>query len=180
MKKKNYIKIAKDVIITEIKGLKKLQRFLDKNFNRAIEKILKTTRKNGKICFIGLGKSGAIAERASKTFSSVNTPSLYISASEFSPGDSGVLQNTDLIMIASSSGETQELKNCITFAKRWGIYLIGVCQKKNSTLYKSADIKIFIPSASEAGLSMLPTTSLSMFSALFDALAVAILKKKKI
>ena len=73
MKKKNYIKIAKDVIITEIKGLKKLQRFLDKNFNRAIEKILKTTRKNGKICFIGLGKSGAIAERASKTFSSTRS-----------------------------------------------------------------------------------------------------------
>ena len=179
MKKKNCIKIAKDVIITEIKGLKKLQKSLDKNFNMAVEKIVRTTKKNGKICFIGLGKSGAIAERASKTFSSVNTPSLYISASEFSHGDSGVLQNTDLIIIASSSGETQELKNCITFAKRWGIYLIGVCQKKNSTLYKSADIKIFIPSAAEAGLSMLPTTSLSMFSALFDALAVAILKEKR-
>ena len=55
MKKKNCIKIAKDVIITEIKGLKKLQKFLDKYFNWAVEKIVRTTRKNGKICFIGLG-----------------------------------------------------------------------------------------------------------------------------
>ncbi len=145
MKKKNCIKIAKDVIITEIKGLKKLQKSLDKNFNRAVEKIVRTTKKNGKICFIGLGKSGAIAERASKTFSSVNTPSLYISASEFSHGDSGVLQNTDLIIIASSSGETQELKNCITFAKRWGIYLIGVCQKKIVLCINRLILKFLFP-----------------------------------
>jgi len=178
MKKKNYIKTAKDVIFTEIEGLKKLKQSLDKNFNRLVEKIIKTTKKNGKICFIGLGKSGAVAERASKTFSSTKNPALFINASEFLHGDSGVLQSTDLIIIASSSGEQPEYKACIKFAKRWGIYLVAVCQKKNSTLYKSADIKILIPHAKEAGLSIVPTTSLSMFSAFFDSLAVSLMKEK--
>ena len=70
MKKKNYIQTAKNVISSEIEGLKKLQKSLDKNFNNVIEKIIKTSNKNGKICFIGLGKSGIVAERSSKTFSS--------------------------------------------------------------------------------------------------------------
>ncbi len=178
MKKNNYIKTAKIVISTEIEGLKKLQKSLDNNFNKVVEKIIKTTNKVGKICFIGLGKSGIVAERASKTFSSVGTPSIYISASEFSHGDSGAIQKNDLMIIASSSGETQELKNCITFAKRWGITIIGICQKKNSILYKSSDIKIFLPVAKEAGLSMVPTTSLLIFSSFFDSIAIALMKQK--
>ena len=144
MKKKNYIKTAKDVIFTEIEGLKKLKQSLDKNFNRLVEKIIKTTKKNGKICFIGLGKSGAVAERASKTFSSTKNPALFINASEFLHGDSGVLQSTDLIIIASSSGEQPEYKACIKFAKRWGIYLVAVCQKKNRHLAAIKRFKVVV------------------------------------
>ncbi len=178
MKKKNYIQTAKNVISSEIEGLKQLQKSLDKNFNLAIEKIIKTSNKNGKICFIGLGKSGIVAERSSKTFSSISVPSIFIHAAEFSHGDSGAIQKNDLMIISSSSGETQELKNCISFSKRWGISLISICQKKNSTLFKAGDIKILLPTSKEAGLSMVPTTSLSIFSAFFDSLAVSLMKQK--
>jgi len=178
MKKKNYIQTAKNVISSEIEGLKKLQKSLDKNFNIAVEKIIKTSNRNGKICFIGLGKSGIVAERSSKTFSSISVPSIFIHAAEFSHGDSGVIQKNDLMIIASSSGETQELKNCITFSKRWGISLISIFQKKNSTLFKAGDIKILLPTAKEAGLSMVPTTSLSIFSTFFNSLAVSLMKQK--
>ena len=95
MKKKNYIQTAKNVISSEIEGLKKLQKSLDKNFNTAVEKIIKTSNRNGKICFIGLGKSGIVAERSSKTFSSISVPSIFIHAAEFSHGDSGVIQKND-------------------------------------------------------------------------------------
>ena len=177
MIKKNHKKIAQEVILTEIEGLKKLYRGIDNSFNKAVELILKT---DGKIIFCGIGKSGIVANKAAKTFSSVGTPSVYIHASEFSHGDAGAIQKRDIMVIFSSSGETKELKDSIQFANRWGIPLIGVASKKNSLLLNASDIKILLPFSKEAGIgSIIPTTSTTMFMTLADALAIAVMNKKK-
>ena len=177
MLKKKYTKIAKEVILKEILGLKKLYSSINNSFNRAIELISRT---QGKVVFCGIGKSGIVANKASKTFSSVGTPSVYIHASEFSHGDAGIIQKKDIVIIFSSSGETQELKDCIQFTSRWGIPLIGVATKKESLLLNASDIKILLPSAEEAGIgSIIPTTSTTMFMTFSDALAIALMNKKK-
>ena len=173
---KDYKKIARMVISTEIEGLKKLHKSINNSFNKAVELILK---KEGKLVLCGIGKSGLIARKAAATFSSVGTPSFYIDGNDFSHGDSGGVTKKDVMMVYSSSGETNELKKVITYCGRMGIKLISICQKKNSTLSKASDVSVLIPISKEAGLSLLPTTSTTSFLAISDALAVALMNKKK-
>ena len=173
---KDYKKIARMVISTEVEGLKKLHKSINNSFNKAVELILK---KEGKLVLCGIGKSGLIARKAAATFSSVGTPSFYIDGNDFSHGDSGGVTKKDVMMVYSSSGETNELKKVITYCGRMGIKLISICQKKNSTLSKASDVNILIPISKEAGLSLLPTTSTTSFLAISDALAVALMNKKK-
>ena len=173
---KDYKKIARMVISTEVKGLKKLHKSINNSFNKAVELILK---KEGKLVLCGIGKSGLIARKAAATFSSVGTPSFYIDGNDFSHGDSGGVTKKDVMMVYSSSGETNELKKVITYCGRMGIKLISICQKKNSTLSKASNVSILIPISKEAGLSLLPTTSTTSFLAISDALAVALMSKKK-
>ena len=173
---KDYKKIARMVISTEAEGLKKLHKSINNSFNKAVELILK---KEGKLVLCGIGKSGLIARKAAATFSSVGTPSFYIDGNDFSHGDSGGVTKKDVMMVYSSSGETNELKKVITYCGRMGIKLISICQKKNSTLSKTSDVSVLIPISKEAGLSLLPTTSTTSFLAISDALAVALMNKKK-
>ena len=175
MKKKNYIKVAKKVIDIEIKALTKIKKSINKSFNLAVQEILKC---QSKVILCGVGKSGLIANKIASTLSSVGTPSFYLSASDSSHGDLGSISKKDILILISNSGETNELKNIIQFANRNRILLIGIVSQKNSLLYRSADVKLLIPKATEAG-SIIPTSSTTSQLALGDALAIATMKHRK-
>ena len=174
---KDYKKIARTVISTEIDGLRKLRKSINSSFNKAVELILKA--KNAKIIFCGMGKSGLIAQKASSTMSSISIPSFFIAGGNFSHGDSGSVTSRDVMCIYSNSGETNEIKKVIAYCTKIGTKIISICQKKNSTLSKASDVNILVPASKEAGLPLLPTTSTTSFLAISDALAVALLNKKK-
>ena len=176
MKKENYKKIAKNVIDLEIEALKKLKNSLNNSFDQAVEAIVKC---QSKTILCGVGKSGLIASKIAATLSSVGCPAFALSASDCSHGDLGSISKKDVLILISYSGETQELKNIIQYANRNRIKLIGIVSKKNSTLYKASDIKLYIPEVREAGLGIVPTASTSIQLAIGDALAVASLNKKK-
>ena len=173
--KKKFIKIAKEVIDLEIKALVKLKRNINESFNIAVQQIIKC---QSKVILCGVGKSGLIANKIASTLSSVGTPAFFLSASDSSHGDLGSISKKDILIIISNSGETNELKNIIQFANRNKILLIGVVSQKNSVLYRSADIKLLIPKAVEAG-SIIPTSSTTSQLALGDALAIATMKQRK-
>ena len=175
MKKKNFIKIGKAVINLEIKALNKLKNSINNSFNLAVEQIVKC---QSKVILCGVGKSGLIANKIAATFSSVGTPSFYLSASDSSHGDLGSISKKDILILISNSGETNELKNIIQYVNRNKILLIGIVSKKDSVLYRSADIKLLIPKVTEAG-SIVPTSSTTTQLALGDALAIATMKQKK-
>ena len=176
MKKQNYKIIAKNVINLEIQALKKLKNSINNSFNHAVDLI---TKCQAKIILCGVGKSGLIASKIAATLSSVGSPSFTLSASDCSHGDLGSISKRDILILISYSGETQELKNIIQYANRNKIKLIGIVSKKNSLLYRAADIKLFIPQVSEAGLGIVPTSSTTAQLAIGDALAVASMNKKK-
>ena len=115
----------------------------------------------------------------SSTFSSVGSPSFTLSASDASHGDLGSISKKDVLILISYSGETSELKNIIQYAKRNKIILIGIVSKKNSTLYKASDIKLFVPEVKESGYGIVPTSSTSAALAIGDALAIASMEQKK-
>jgi len=175
MKKKKFVKIGKTVINLEIKALYKLKNSISNSFNSAVEQIVKC---QSKVILCGVGKSGLIANKIAATFSSVGTPSFYLSASDSSHGDLGSISKKDILILISNSGETNELKNIIQYVNRNKILLIGIVSKKDSILYKSADIKLLIPKVSEAG-GIVPTSSTTSQLALGDALAIATMKQKK-
>ena len=175
MNKKNFIKIAKDVINLEIKALSKLKNNLNNSFSLAVEQIVKC---QSKVILCGVGKSGLIANKIAATLSSVGTPSFYLSASDSSHGDLGSISKKDILILISNSGETSELKNIIQYANRNKILLIGIVSKKESVLYKSSDIKLLIPKVLEAG-GIIPTSSTTSQLALGDALAIATMRQRK-
>ena len=177
MKKKDYKKIAKEVIDLEIKALKKLKSSINQSFNEAVDAIAKC---QSKVILCGVGKSGLIASKISATLSSVGTPSFSLSANDCSHGDLGSISKKDILILISYSGSTDELKNIIKYANRNKITLIGIMSKRNSILYKASDIKLLIPEVTEAGLGIVPTSSTINQLSIGDALAVAALNKKKI
>ena len=175
MKKKNFIKSAKDVINLEIAALMKLKNSLNNSFNLAVKEIVKC---QSKVILCGVGKSGLIANKIAATFSSVGTPAFYLSASDSSHGDLGSITKKDILILISYSGETNELKNIIQYANRNKILLIGIVSKKDSILHKAADIKLLTPQVKESG-GIVPTSSTTVQLALGDALAIAVMKQKK-
>ena len=176
-KKQNYKKIAKEVIQLEINALKKLKNSIAGSFSEAVDVISKC---QSKVILCGVGKSGLIAAKISATLSSVGTPSFSLSANDCSHGDLGSISKKDVLVLISYSGSTEELKNIIKYANRNKITLIGITSKKNSILYKASDIRLLIPEVTEAGLGIVPTSSTINQLSIGDALAVAILNKKKI
>ncbi len=175
MGKRKFISEAKKVINLEIKALQKLKNSLNSSFNSAINSI---TNCQSKVILCGVGKSGLIASKIAATLASVGTPSFYLSASEASHGDLGMISKKDILIIISNSGETAELKNIIQFANRNRILLIGIVSKVDSILYKASDIKLLIPKLVEAG-GIVPTSSTTAQLALGDALAIATMQNKK-
>jgi arabinose-5-phosphate isomerase len=177
IKMKNQIeKIGKEVIDLQIKALKKLKNSLNTSFKDAVNKIYKC---KSKVIICGVGKSGKIASKISATLSSVGTPSFSISANDCSHGDLGRITPQDILILISYSGNTDELKNIIKFSKINKIFLIGIVSNKKSYLYKTSNIKLLTPEVQESGHGIVPTSSTTTQLSLGDALAIALMKKKK-
>ena len=175
MKKRKLSNIANNVIDLEIKALQNLKKNISKSFTEAVYEIANC---QSKVILCGVGKSGLIASKIAATLASVGTPSFSLLASEASHGDLGMISKKDILILISNSGETSELKNIIQYAKRNKILLIGIVSKKESTLYKSSDIKLLIPKVNEAE-GIVPTASTTAQLALGDSLAIAAMKLKK-
>ena len=177
--KKNFIPLAKEVIETEIKSLSSLKKSINNSFNKVVEKIINC--KNGKIIISGIGKSGIIGKKISATFSSVGISSFFVDAAACSHGDLGQISSNDILILISFSGESSELKNIIQYVKRnKKITLIAIVSKKNSLLYKSADINLLIPDVVEAGPgNIVPTSSTIAQLSIGDALAISTMNFRK-
>ena len=174
--KNTTFEIGKNVIDLQIAALKKLKREINSSFNDAVNAIIKC---KSKVIICGVGKSGIIASKISATLSSVGTPSFTVSANDCSHGDLGRITKNDILILVSNSGNTSELIDLIKYAKLNKIILICIVSKKNSKLYKSSNIKLLIPEAEEAGYGIVPTTSTTSQLSIGDALAIAVMKKRK-
>src|SRR4051795_11686035 len=131
----------------------------------------------GRLIVTGLGKSGHVARKIAATLASTGTPAFFVHAAEASHGDLGMITPDDVILALSWSGEQPEMKNLISYAKRFRIRLIAMTAEGGSTLCKAADVALTLPKAREAcPHNLAPTTSSVMMLALGDALAIALLE----
>lgn len=172
-----FLTTGQRVIGIEAEALDLLRRALDQSFAQAVRLILGT---QGRVIVSGMGKSGHIARKIAATLASTGTPAQFVHPAEASHGDLGMLVRGDVVMMLSNSGETPELADMIAHTRRFGIPLIGVAAKAESTLLRQADVAILLPKAQEAcGTGVVPTTSTTMTLALGDALAVALMEHRQ-
>ena len=133
----------------------------------------------GRVIVTGMGKSGHVARKVAATLASTGTPAFFVHAADASHGDLGMITSDDVMMALSWSGETEELKDLITYSRRFRITLIAVTVNPESTLGKAADIVLELPPVREAcPHNLAPTTSSLMQLALGDALAIALLENR--
>src|ERR1700739_3449914 len=133
----------------------------------------------GRVIVTGMGKSGHVARKIAATLASTGTPAFFVHAADASHGDLGMITSDDVMMALSWSGETEELKDLITYSRRFRITLIAVTVNPESTLGKAADIVLELPPVREAcPQNLAPTTSSLMQLALGDALAIALLESR--
>ena len=152
-------------------------------FSAAVETLRKAThdqkRAQGRIIVTGIGKSGHVGQKLAATFASTGTPAFFVHPTEASHGDLGMITKDDVILAFSWSGETVELKNILTFSRRFAVPLIAITSRAESALGRAADIVLELPRIKEAcphGLA--PTTSTTIQLALGDAIAIALLEAK--
>lgn len=176
MEKLDILATAKSVIKAERDGLALAETFLDESFEKAINLIQNTT---GHVVVTGMGKPGHIAKKISATLASTGTKSFFLHPAEASHGDLGMLATDDLLLAFSFSGETSELIPMLSYAKRFGIQVVGVTANKDSLLAKASTVMILIPKVNEATPNNLaPTTSSTIMLAIGDAISVCLLKLK--
>lgn len=173
---KDILESAKEVFEIESDSILKLVERLGEPFTKAIETLYAC---KGRVIVTGMGKSGQIGKKIAATFSSTGTPSYFLHPAESTHGDSGVITKEDVVLAISNSGETSELMQLLPLIQRFGVKMVAMTGKLNSTLAKKSDAVLDISVEKEAcPLNLAPTASTTATLAMGDALAVCLLKKR--
>lgn len=170
------IKIARDVIDTEIQALEFLKVNLDENFDKVVAEI---SQSSARVVVSGMGKSGIIGRKISASLSSTGTPSFFMHPADAFHGDLGMVRPGDYFIAISYSGETEEVLKLIPFLRAKKNRIIAITGTKSSTLSKSSDFLLNVAVPKEACLLQLaPTASTTATLAMGDALVVALMQSK--
>lgn len=176
MNENKICELAKNVLDIEANSILRLKDVIGKDFERAVDIMYNC---KGRVIITGMGKSGHIGRKIAATLTSTGTPSYFLHPAESTHGDSGIITRNDVVIAISNSGETQELLNLLPLIKRFGVTLIGMTGKMNSTLASSSDVTLDISVEKEAcPLNKAPTASTTATLAMGDALAVCLLEKR--
>ncbi|HEX3653161.1 MAG TPA: KpsF/GutQ family sugar-phosphate isomerase [Rhizomicrobium sp.] len=167
---------AQRVIEYAGEAIRALSENIDGAFTRAVDVVLAA---KGRVIVSGMGKSGLIGRKTAATLASTGTPAHFLHPAEASHGDLGALVPGDVLLMISWRGETAELSDLITYAKRFHIPLIGIAANPDSSLMQAADVKLLLPKSREAcPMGLAPTTSTTLMLVLGDALAVALMERR--
>ena len=158
----------------ESDSLKLLSNSLDDSFVQAVNLVNQT---KGRVIVTGMGKSGHVGRKIAASLASLGTTAYFVHPGEASHGDLGMIEPEDIVIALSNSGEAPELSDIIAFCRRFGIKLIGMTGRRDSSLGRQSDVVLCLPPIHEAcPFDMAPTTSTTLMMALGDALAIALLK----
>jgi arabinose-5-phosphate isomerase len=162
---------ARQVLQMEADAILAVQQRLTPDFNRAVDLLMACT---GKVVVTGMGKSGHIACKIAATFASTGTPAFFVHPAELRHGDFGMIDEKDVVVALSGSGETQEIKLALDPIKRIGIKIVALTGNVQSTLARFSDVVVDVGVEREAcPLNLAPTSSTTV------ALAMVVLMCRK-
>lgn len=172
----NIIQTALSTIEIEAESIMGLKRFINTDFERAVEAIAAS---KGRVVISGIGKSAVIAQKIVATLNSTGTPSLFMHGADAIHGDLGMVQKEDIVLVISKSGESPEIKVLAPLIKNFGNLLIGITGNDQSFLAKQSDILLNTTIEQEACPNNLaPTSSTTAQMVMGDALAVCLMEVK--
>jgi len=168
------IEIGLKALDDELISLKELPKYLNDDFANAVRTIL---RSKGRVVLTGIGKSAIIAQKISATLNSTGQPALFMHAADAIHGDLGMIQQNDVIIAISKSGNTVEMITLLPLIKKSENPLIAIVGNTSSQLALNADFVLNTTVNREACPNNLaPTTSTTAQLLMGDALAVALIK----
>jgi arabinose-5-phosphate isomerase len=168
------LEIARKTLQIEAEGINRISTQLNDDFSEIVQQILYL---NARVILTGIGKSAIIAQKIVATFNSTGTPAIFMHAADAIHGDLGMIQQNDLVICISKSGNTPEIKVLVPLLKQGGNKLVAMAGDKNSFLAKEADWLLDTSVEVEAcPHNLAPTTSTTAQLAMGDALAVCLLE----
>lgn len=163
---------AKQVVAMEIQALEAMAARLDRDFEAAVEIIL---ARKGRVVVVGMGKSGLIGKKIAATMASTGTSAFSVHPAEAFHGDLGMIRPSDVVVMISNSGETEELIRILPFLEHQNNRIIAITGRRDSTLGKHADAVLDISVEREAcNNNLAPTSSTTATLVMGDALAVVL------
>src|SRR5271169_6448361 len=179
MKRMNYLSKAREVFDVEIASLKKVRAQLDKSFDAAVETVVEAIKRRGKIVIVGIGKSGNVGQKIAATLTSTGSTSVVLSSVDALHGDVGIVNDGDVILALSYSGESEELLNLLPALKRFSVKIISFTGNLKSSLAKHSDISLNVKVPKEAcPFNLAPTSSTTAMLVMGDALAMTVLQAR--
>ena len=172
----SYLKRAREVFDVELAAVKSVQGRLNRSFDQAVDLIAGALLERRKLVVVGVGKSGNIGKKIAATFTSTGAPAVLLDSVDALHGDLGILNDGDVVLALSYSGETEELVNLLPAIKRFTVKIIAITSSAKSTLGKSSEVVLNVKVSIEAcPFNMAPTASTTASLVMGDALAMAVL-----
>ena len=163
----------------ELAALRAVRAQLDGTFNAAVAAIVETAQQRGKVVVVGIGKSGIVGRKIAATLTSTGSPAVVLDSVDALHGDVGVVNDGDLILALSYSGESEELLNLLPALKRFSVKLVSLTGGLKSTLAKHSDWVLNVKVPKEAcPFNLAPTASTTAMLVAGDALAMAVLQAR--
>ena len=168
--------IAHHTIALEAAAIAGLENFIDESFEKAVTAINEC---KGRVVISGIGKSAIVAQKIVATLNSTGTPSLFMHAADAIHGDLGMVQEGDIVLILSKSGESPEIKAVVPLIKNFNNLLIAIVGNTDSFLAQQANLVINTTVSKEACPNNLaPTSSTTAQMVMGDAIAVCLMELK--
>lgn len=178
-KGQNFLARAREVIDIEIAGLEFLRQQIDARFAQAVEMITEGLRQKAKLVIVGIGKSGNIGQKIAATLNSTGSTSVVLHSVDALHGDLGMINDGDIVIALSYSGETEELLALLPALKRFSVKIISLTAAPKSTLGCYSDVVLNVRVPKEAcPFNLAPTASTTAMLVMGDALAMAILQAR--
>lgn len=167
---------AREVFDIELAALKAVRALLDDAFGQAVDTVLETLKRRGKIVIVGIGKSGNVGTKIAATLTSTGSPAVVLNSVDALHGDVGIVNDGDLIFALSYSGESEELLNLLPALKRFSIKIISFTGNVKSSLARHSDLVLNVKVPKEAcPFNLAPTSSTTAMLVMGDALAMTVL-----
>jgi len=170
---------AREVFDIELAALKSVRAQLDKSFDAAVETIIAALKQRGKIVIVGIGKSGNVGAKIAATLTSTGSTAVVLNSVDALHGDVGIVNDGDVILALSYSGESDELLNLLPALKRFSVKIISLTGNLKSSLARHSDLALSVKVPKEAcPFNLAPTSSTTATLVLGDALAMAVLQAR--